>query len=34
MSLLILLFWRATILIFLKDGLELLEEKALKMVPK
>ena len=34
MSLLILLFRRAIILIFLKDGLELLEEKALKMIPK
>ena len=34
MSLLISHFWTATVLIFLKDGLELLKEKALKMILK
>ena len=34
MSLMIAHFWTATVLTFLKDGLELLKEKALKMIPK
>ena len=33
MSLLIFHFWAATILTFLKNGLELFKEKALKMIP-
>ena len=34
MSLLISHFWTATVLTFLKNGLELLKEKALKIIPK
>ena len=34
MSLSISHFWTATVLTFLKNGLELLKEKALKMIPK
>ena len=34
MSLLISHFWTAIILTFLKNGLELLKEKALKIIPK
>ena len=34
MSLLIFHFWTATVLTFLKNGLELFKEKALKMIPK
>ena len=34
MSLSISHFWTATVLTFLKNGLELLKEKALKMMPK
>ena len=34
MSLLISHFWTATALTFLKNGLELLKERALKIIPK
>ena len=34
MSLLISHFWTAAVPTFLKNGLELLKEKALKMIPK
>ena len=34
MSVLIFHFWTATVLKFLKNGLELFQEKALKMIPK
>ena len=34
MSLLISRFWTATVLTFFKNGLELLKEKALKVIPK
>ena len=33
MSLLIFHFWTATVLAFLKNGLELLKKVALKMIP-
>ena len=34
MSLSIFHFWTVTVLTFLKNGLELFKEKALKMIPK
>ena len=34
MSLLIFQFWTATVFTFLKDGLQLLKVKALKLIPK
>ena len=34
MSLLIFHFWSGTVLTFLKNGLELLKEKSLKVIPK
>ena len=34
MSVLIFHIWTATVLTFLKNGLELFQEKALKMIPK
>ena len=34
MSLLIFHFWTAIVLTFLKTGLELFKEKAIKMIPK
>ena len=34
MSLLIFHFWTATVLTFLKSGLDLFKQKALKMIPK
>ena len=34
MSLSISHFWTVTVLTFLKNGLDLLKEKALKMIPK
>ena len=34
MSLLILSFWIATVLTFLKNDLKLLRDKALKIIPK
>ena len=34
MSLLIFHFWTATVLIFLKNGLKLLKDKTLEIIPK
>ena len=34
MSSLIFCFWRATVLTFLKNGLKLLKDKALEIIPK
>ena len=34
MSLLIFRFWTATVLTFLKNGLKLLKDKALEIIPK
>ena len=34
MSFLIFHFWTVTVFTFLKNGLELFKEKALKMIPK
>ena len=34
MSSLIFCFWRATVLAFLKNGLRLLKDKALEIIPK